>query len=158
MQVPEASAARCACAQESVVQSVPLNDAGTGIAQAGHTNFQPLGTSVGAISTPAQNTQATLASLGQGGHAPAQQRGQQRAQQQAAQLEGGQQSQGSSSYAGCATALDAAWSLAHVYEPGEVALHGSSFGEGDAASRLWDRTYIQQHARQPVMLEGLGTS
>lgn len=90
------------CAQESVVQSMPLNDAGTGIAQAGHTNFQPLGTSVGPISTPAQNTQATLASLGQGGHASAQQRGQQRAQQQAAGREG--QVQSSASYAGYAAA------------------------------------------------------
>ena len=67
-----------------MAQAAPLNDAGTGILQAGHTNFQPLGTNVGAISTPAQNTQATLASLGQGGHPQPGQRGQQTQQTQLA--------------------------------------------------------------------------
>ena len=67
-------------AQLSVVQNHALNDAGTGVARAGHTNFQPLGSSVGPLTTPAQNTQATLASLGQGGHGSEQQRAQQQQQ------------------------------------------------------------------------------
>ena len=76
----EADALKPVLAQLSVVQNHALNDAGTGVATAGHTNFQPLDSSIGPITTPAQNTQATLASLGQGGHGTSQQRQQQQQQ------------------------------------------------------------------------------
>lgn len=52
----------------SVVQNNPLNDQGTGPAPVSKSNFQPLGSNIGAISTPAQNTEAALSSMGQGGH------------------------------------------------------------------------------------------
>lgn len=76
----DAPGAMCAGAQLSVVQNHALNDAGTGVARGGHTNFQPLGSSIGPLATPAQNTQATLASLGQGGHGTSAQRSQQQQQ------------------------------------------------------------------------------
>ncbi|BDA45363.1 hypothetical protein COCOBI_07-1500 [Coccomyxa sp. Obi] len=52
----------------SVVQNYPINDLGTGPAPKSNSNFQPLGSNIGAMSTPAQNTEAALASMGQGGH------------------------------------------------------------------------------------------
>lgn len=51
-----------------MVQDYPINDQGTGPAPVSKSNFQPLGTNVGAISSPQQNAQAALASMGQGGH------------------------------------------------------------------------------------------
>ncbi len=54
--------------QLSVVQNYPINDLGTGPAPKGNSNFQPLGSNIGAISTPAQNTESALSSMGQGGH------------------------------------------------------------------------------------------
>ncbi len=60
---------RCAVlAQLSVVQNYPINDQGTGPAPVSKSNFQPLGSNVGGITTPAQNAAAALASMGQGGH------------------------------------------------------------------------------------------
>ena len=47
------------------MQNAPLNDQGTGPAPVGGSHFQPLGTKVGGISTPAQNTNSLLASMGQ---------------------------------------------------------------------------------------------
>ena len=51
-----------------MVQNAPLNEAGTGPAPKSGSSFQPLGTSLGAVTTPQQNTEAALASMGQGGH------------------------------------------------------------------------------------------
>jgi hypothetical protein len=56
------------CAQLTVQQNYPLNDQGTGLARTSHSSFQPLGTNVGAISTPQQNSESALASMGQPGH------------------------------------------------------------------------------------------
>ncbi|KAK9901298.1 hypothetical protein WJX75_004635 [Coccomyxa subellipsoidea] len=52
----------------SVVQNHPINDQGTGPAPVSKSNFQPLGTSLGGVTTPAQNAAAALDSMGQGGH------------------------------------------------------------------------------------------
>ena len=51
-----------------MVQNAPLNEEGTGPAPKSGSSFQPLGTSLGAVTTPQQNTEAALASMGQGGH------------------------------------------------------------------------------------------
>ena len=59
----------CCCLQAAqVVQNAPLNEQGTGPAPKSGSSFQPLGTSLGAVTTPQQNTEAALASMGQGGH------------------------------------------------------------------------------------------
>lgn len=58
----------CCRQAQQVVQNAPLNEEGTGPAPKSGSSFQPLGTNVGAIATPQQNTEAALASMGQGGH------------------------------------------------------------------------------------------
>ena len=58
----------CCCCQAQVVQNAPLNEEGTGPAPKSGSSFQPLGTNVGGIATPQQNTESALASMGQGGH------------------------------------------------------------------------------------------
>lgn len=72
------------CTQLSVQQNYPLNDAGTGQARPSRSSFQPLDSSIGAITTPAQNTEAALASMGQGGHTSSQGTSLQSSQQQQA--------------------------------------------------------------------------